>query len=103
MEDGVLCSLRDVGQLSLRAWTSSEGDDVCAFLGGEKDGSDFPETHRGFPGVADRKHPCYRFSFFFFYGGEETLECDNPSSVAHGCGFSNYIVVLKNISFFPEG
>lgn len=52
----------------------------------------FPELLRGSTRATD--------FLFLFYGGEETLECDNPSSVAHGCGFSNYIVVLKNISFF---
>lgn len=64
-EDWALCILGDVGQLSLRAWISNEGDDVCAFLGGQKDGSDFPETHWGFPGIAERKHPCYRFFSLF--------------------------------------
>lgn len=39
----------------------------------------------------------YATVFFLSHGDEETLLCDNPSSVAHGCGFSNYIVVLKNI------
>lgn len=39
VEDWALCSLGGVGQLSLRAWISDEGDDVYAFFGGQKDGS----------------------------------------------------------------